>query len=101
MSDNDDILTRLESIIDARLIDGDTESSYTAKLAAGGITRVAQKVGEEGVEVALAAASGAADDELLGEAADLVFHLLVLLRLRGVALDDVRRVLARRHGSSA
>jgi phosphoribosyl-ATP pyrophosphohydrolase/phosphoribosyl-AMP cyclohydrolase len=98
MSDRQDILARLETIIDARLLSGEPEGSYTAQLAAAGLTRVAQKVGEEGVEVALAAATGAGDDELLGEAADLVYHLLVLLRMRGVALDDVRRVLAERHG---
>jgi len=72
------------------------QGSYTTKLFEGGIRRMAQKVGEEGVETALAAV--AQDDEaLLGEAADLVFHLLVTLRARGLGLTDVTRVLAARH----
>jgi phosphoribosyl-ATP pyrophosphohydrolase/phosphoribosyl-AMP cyclohydrolase len=70
--------------------------SYTTKLFEGGIRRIAQKVGEEGVETALAAV--AQDDaELLGEAADLVFHLTVALRARGLGLADVAAVLADRH----
>ncbi len=70
--------------------------SYTTSLFEGGIRRIAQKVGEEGVETALAAV--AQDDEaLLGEAADLVFHLTVLLRARGLGLADVASVLSRRH----
>ncbi|KZC18413.1 bifunctional phosphoribosyl-AMP cyclohydrolase/phosphoribosyl-ATP diphosphatase [Rhodanobacter sp. FW510-R12] len=70
--------------------------SYTTRLFDGGIRRIAQKVGEEGVETALAAV--AQDDaELLGEAADLVFHLTVALRARGLGLADVVRVLADRH----
>ena len=71
--------------------------SYTTRLFEGGIRRIAQKVGEEGVETALAAV--AQDDEaLLGEAADLLYHLVVALRARGLSLDDVRRVLAARRG---
>lgn len=73
------------------------EGSYTTSLFDGGVRRVAQKVGEEGVETALAAV--AQDDaELLGESADLVYHLLVLLRSRGLGLADVERVLRERHG---
>lgn len=70
--------------------------SYTTQLFDGGIRRIAQKVGEEGVETALAAVAQG-DEELLGEAADLVFHLTVLLRDRGLSLADVAAVLARRH----
>ena len=72
--------------------------SYTTKLFEGGARRIAQKVGEEGVETALAAV---AQDEaaLAGEAADLVFHLLVLLRARGLALQDVIDVLRSRHAN--
>ncbi len=71
------------------------EGRYTTRLLAAGVRRVAQKVGEEGVETALAAV--AQDDEaLLGEAADLAYHLLVLLRARGLGLADVERVLADR-----
>ncbi len=64
------------------------EGSYTTRLFEGGVRRIAQKVGEEGVETALAAVAED-DDALLGEAADLVFHLLVLLRARGLGLEDV------------
>ena len=72
------------------------EGSYTTRLFEGGIRRIAQKVGEEGVETALAAV--AQDDEaLLGEASDLLYHLLVLLRARGLSLDDARAVLEKRH----
>ena len=71
--------------------------SYTTSLFEGGVRRCAQKVGEEGVETALAAV--AQDDAaLVGEAADLVFHLMVTLRARGLSLDDVRGELERRHG---
>lgn len=70
--------------------------SYTTRLFEGGIRRIAQKVGEEGVETALAAV--AQDDEaLLGEAADLLYHLQVLLRARGRSLEDAVAVLRDRH----
>jgi phosphoribosyl-ATP pyrophosphohydrolase/phosphoribosyl-AMP cyclohydrolase len=73
--------------------------SYTTRLFEGGVRRIAQKVGEEGVETALAAV--VQDDEaLLGEAADLTYHLLVLLRARGLGLADLERTLAARFGSS-
>lgn len=70
--------------------------SYTTRLFDSGTRRIAQKVGEEGVETALAAVAQD-DDALLGEAADLVFHLTVLLRARGLSLRDVAAVLADRH----
>jgi phosphoribosyl-AMP cyclohydrolase / phosphoribosyl-ATP pyrophosphohydrolase len=70
--------------------------SYTTKLFDGGIRRMAQKVGEEGVETALAAVVQD-DHELLGEAADLIFHLTVVLRARGLSLTDVVALLATRH----
>ncbi|MEO7073241.1 MAG: bifunctional phosphoribosyl-AMP cyclohydrolase/phosphoribosyl-ATP diphosphatase HisIE [Rhodanobacter sp.] len=72
--------------------------SYTTKLFDSGIRRIAQKVGEEGVETALAAVVQG-DAELLGEAADLLFHLTVALRARGLALADVAGVLTKRHAS--
>jgi phosphoribosyl-AMP cyclohydrolase / phosphoribosyl-ATP pyrophosphohydrolase len=75
------------------------KGSYTTRLFDGGIRRIAQKVGEEGVETALAAVVQG-DEELLGEAADLVFHLTVALRARGLSLDEVVRVLAERHRGS-
>jgi len=70
--------------------------SYTTRLFEAGVRGVAQKVGEEGVETALAAVVQS-DEELLGEAGDLVYHLLVLLRARGLGLADVERVLRARH----
>jgi phosphoribosyl-ATP pyrophosphohydrolase/phosphoribosyl-AMP cyclohydrolase len=72
------------------------QGSYTTKLFEGGIRRIAQKVGEEGVETALAAVVQG-DEELLGESADLLFHLTVLLRARGLSLADAVAVLAQRH----
>lgn len=72
--------------------------SYTTKLFDEGIRRIAQKVGEEGVETALAAVVQD-DDALLGESADLVFHLLVLLRARGLSLQDVSSLLQKRHNT--
>ena len=74
--------------------------SYTTKLFDGGIRRMAQKVGEEGVETALAAVAQD-DHELLGEAADLIFHLTVVLRARGLSLSDVVALLARRHAAGS
>ena len=73
----------------------DPAESWTARLLAEGPKRVAQKVGEEGVETALAGAAGP-DEELTAEAADLIYHLLVLLRARGLALEDVLAVLRAR-----
>ncbi len=71
------------------------EGRYTTRLLAGGIRRVAQKVGEEGVETALAAVVED-DAALLGEAADLAYHLLVLLRARGLGFADLDQVLRAR-----
>lgn len=88
-------LAHLESIVTSRLANPDPKS-YTSKLAAEGVKRVAQKIGEEGVEAALAGASGT-DEELAGEAADLLFHLIVLLRVRGMSLADAIAVLEKRH----
>ncbi|HET7269368.1 MAG TPA: bifunctional phosphoribosyl-AMP cyclohydrolase/phosphoribosyl-ATP diphosphatase HisIE [Oleiagrimonas sp.] len=72
------------------------EGSYTTRLFESGTRRIAQKVGEEGVETALAAVAQN-DDELLGESADLVYHLLVLLQARGLGLTDVVAKLRSRH----
>ncbi len=77
--------------------------SYTTRLLDSGVTRIAQKVGEEGVEVAIAAvtaeldADSGARDALLDESADLVYHLLVLLHARGHSLGDLSETLAQRH----
>jgi phosphoribosyl-ATP pyrophosphohydrolase/phosphoribosyl-AMP cyclohydrolase len=89
-------LARLEATIAARA-SADPAESWTARLLAEGVKRVAQKVGEEGVETALAGVSGD-DAELAGEAADLVFHLLVLLRARGMPFSRVLEVLEARAG---
>ena len=88
-------LEELQGIIRQRLADA-PEGSYTAKLAAQGMLKVAQKLGEEGVELALAAA---AQDRarVTAEAADLVYHLLVLLAMRELTLADVVAELERRH----
>lgn len=92
-------LNELEALIAARA-GAAPESSYVARLLAAAPARRAQKVGEEGVEVALAAVSGDRD-ALRGEAADLLFHLLVLLRGAGLELADVVGELAARHRSAA
>jgi phosphoribosyl-AMP cyclohydrolase / phosphoribosyl-ATP pyrophosphohydrolase len=88
-------LTKLESVIAQRVAQR-PEGSYTAKLWADGVTRMAQKVGEEGVEVALAAATQD-DDRLIGESADLLFHLALLLKSRGLSLGAAVEELERRH----
>jgi phosphoribosyl-AMP cyclohydrolase / phosphoribosyl-ATP pyrophosphohydrolase len=88
-------LNRLEALI-AERADADPASSYVAKLLCAPVARRAQKVGEEGVEVALAAVAGDAA-ALRSEAADLLFHLLVLLRGADAGLADVIGELARRH----
>lgn len=90
-------LARLEGTIAARA-SADPESSWTARLLAQGVKRVAQKVGEEGVETALAAVAGD-DAELAGEAADLIYHLLVVLYARGLSLEAVLQVLRTRAGA--
>jgi phosphoribosyl-ATP pyrophosphohydrolase/phosphoribosyl-AMP cyclohydrolase len=88
-------LAKLEGVIAHRAAEK-PDASYTAKLLAKGINKVAQKVGEEGVETALAGA-GESDDKLVEESADLLFHLLVLLRARGIALAQVVQKLESRH----
>ncbi|WP_370235773.1 bifunctional phosphoribosyl-AMP cyclohydrolase/phosphoribosyl-ATP diphosphatase HisIE, partial [Brevundimonas sp.] len=80
-------LGRLEATIDQRT-SADPESSWTARLMAEGPKRAAQKVGEEGVEVALAGAAGDTE-ELANEAADLIYHLFVLLKTRHMVFQDV------------
>jgi len=88
-------LSTLEGVIAKRAAE-QPEGSYTARLFAQGPRRIAQKVGEEGVEVALAAVTEP-DDKLVGESADLIFHLLVLLKKRGLSLEQVVAELQRRH----
>jgi phosphoribosyl-AMP cyclohydrolase / phosphoribosyl-ATP pyrophosphohydrolase len=76
----------------------DPETSYTAKLLSQGIERIAQKVGEEGVETAIAAVVPSLRSALAGEAADLLYHLLVLLEASGIDPDEIGKELLRRHG---
>ncbi len=91
-----DVLGDLDTLIARREVEMPV-GSYTTKLFESGIKRIAQKVGEEGLETALAAV--VEDDEaLLGEASDLIYHLIVLLRARGLSLDEVKRTLATRRG---
>jgi phosphoribosyl-ATP pyrophosphohydrolase/phosphoribosyl-AMP cyclohydrolase len=87
-------LARLEQTVADRAA-ADPADSWTARLLAGGVKRIAQKVGEEGVETALAGVAGP-DSELAAEAADLVYHLMVLLRARHMVFQDVLDVLAQR-----
>ena len=88
-------LTQLEGVISQRS-DDRPAGSYTTKLLDDGIKRIAQKVGEEGVETALAAVSGD-DKELLNESADLLYHLFVLLCARKLELGSLIEVLKSRH----
>lgn len=92
-------LARLEAVI-AERAKAEAETSYTARLLGEGVRRIAQKVGEEGVETALAAVGGA-DEEVTAEAADLIYHLLVLLRARGLSAASVLDVLRARTRSQA
>jgi len=88
-------LSQLEHVIASRKMNAQ-EGSYTAQLFAKGTTKIAQKVGEEGVEVALAAVAETKED-LLGECADLFYHTLVLLQDKNIELSEVMQVLQSRH----
>lgn len=88
-------LAELEALV-ARRDQERPQGSYTTRLLEGGVRRIAQKVGEEGVETALAAVAQG-DAELAGESADLLYHLIVLLRARGLSLADALQVLQERH----
>jgi phosphoribosyl-AMP cyclohydrolase / phosphoribosyl-ATP pyrophosphohydrolase len=90
-------LSKLEAVIAQRIAQR-PEGSYTAKLWSDGVTRMAQKVGEEGVEVALAAVTQD-NDRLVGESADLLFHLALLLKSRSLSLGDVVTELEKRHAA--
>jgi phosphoribosyl-ATP pyrophosphohydrolase/phosphoribosyl-AMP cyclohydrolase len=89
-------LHALENVIQSRK-GAAPESSYTARLYASGMPKIAQKVGEEAVETVIEALGGT-DERLLSESADLLYHLLVLLSARGLSLSDVEAVLRGRHG---
>ena len=95
MSTDLSFLSQLEEIIQSR-IDNPVADSYVSQLVASGEKRVAQKVGEEAVELSLAAVAGNSQEQL-DEAADLVFHLLVLLRTKSLSLQQVTSTLQQRH----
>lgn len=94
----DDPLDALDALIRSRK-GSEPGASYTAQLFADGRARIAKKVGEEATETVIAA-MGSDTTALTAEAADLVYHLLVLLADAGLALDDVRAEIARRSGTS-
>lgn len=93
-----DTLSRLEATIAQRLT-ASPEESYVAKLHAKGLKKIAQKLGEEATEAVIAALAGD-EAELVGEAADVIFHLMVLLAEKGVRLEQVLAELDRREGTS-
>ncbi|HVM25730.1 MAG TPA: bifunctional phosphoribosyl-AMP cyclohydrolase/phosphoribosyl-ATP diphosphatase HisIE [Candidatus Limnocylindrales bacterium] len=92
-------LAALERVIAERRREADPAASYTARLLAGGARRPAEKVTEEAGELSAAALAGT-DDEVVSEAADLAYHLLVLLSARRIGLERVEAELARRHGTT-
>ncbi|NNJ88905.1 MAG: bifunctional phosphoribosyl-AMP cyclohydrolase/phosphoribosyl-ATP diphosphatase HisIE [Eudoraea sp.] len=89
-------LTRLEGVIAERHSNAASDKSYVASLFEKGINKIAQKVGEEAVEVVIEA-KDTNEERFLNEGADLLFHYLILLRAKGVVLDDVVKVLEQRH----
>ena len=93
-----DTLSKLEAAIAARR-SADPSASYVARLHAKGLPKITQKLGEEAVETVIAALAGSRE-ELVGEAADLLFHLLVVLSAKDVPLADVLAELDRREGTS-
>lgn len=88
-------LKQLEQLLEAKK-QVQPDKSYTASLYAEGVKRIAQKVGEEGVETALAAVAGD-DNELINESSDLLYHLLVLLKAKALSLTDIVECLEMRH----
>ena len=98
MDTRPDTLARLEQVIAERK-DASPDTSYVAMLNSKGIEKIAQKLGEEATEAVIASLSGSRE-ELVGEAADVIFHLLVLLQARRITLDEVLDELDRREGTS-
>jgi phosphoribosyl-ATP pyrophosphohydrolase/phosphoribosyl-AMP cyclohydrolase len=92
---NQNFINELERIIDDRYTNP-VEGSYVNKLRGKGLNKIAQKVGEEGVETVIAALAETETD-LINEASDLVFHLLVLLREKNLTLDTIAKNLEQRH----
>ena len=89
-------LSQLETVIKNRRENADEETSYVASLFKKGINKIAQKVGEEAVEVVIEA-KDSNDDLFLEESADLLFHYLILLQAKGFKLEDITKVLKKRH----
>ena len=98
METRSDILARLEATIVERL-GASPDASYVASLHKRGLPVIARKLGEEATEAVVAALSGERE-ELVGEAADVIFHLLVLLAEKDISLDEVLAELDRREGTS-
>jgi len=90
-----DFLVQLEQVIEQRKT-ADPDSSYVASLFSKGINKIAQKVGEEAVETVIEAKDNN-DDLFIGEAADLLFHYLILLQAKGFSLSDITKELEKRH----
>ena len=92
---NQNFIFELENIITDRY-ENPVESSYINKMRSKGLNKIAQKVGEEGVETVIAALAES-EEELIGEASDLVFHLLFLLKEKGLSIQDIAKNLEKRH----
>jgi phosphoribosyl-ATP pyrophosphohydrolase len=97
MNSDDAVLERMYRLIESRK-DTDPETSYTARLFTKGSHKIAQKLGEEGVEAAIAAVAEG-HDRLVRESADVIYHLLVLWVAKGVAIGEVWTELERRFGA--
>jgi phosphoribosyl-ATP pyrophosphohydrolase/phosphoribosyl-AMP cyclohydrolase len=95
VNESNDFLKKLESIIESRK-SGSDDASYVKTLLAKGVNKVAQKVGEEAVELVIEAMRNENED-FLNEAADLLFHYLLLLNSKGYNLDDIKAILQQRH----
>ncbi len=92
-------LSKLEEVIKSRREAADSEKSYVASLFKKGINKIAQKVGEEAVEIVIEAKDNN-DDLFLNEGADLLFHYLILLQAKGFVLNDVVKILEGRNSKS-
>jgi len=92
---NQNFIFELEDIINDRY-ENPVEGSYINKMRNKGLNKIAQKVGEEGVETVIAALAES-EEELIGEASDLVFHLLFLLKEKGLSIQDIAKNLEKRH----
>ena len=92
---NQNFIFELENIITDRY-ENPVEGSYINKMRSKGLNKIAQKVGEEGVETVIAALAETEED-LIGEASDLVFHLLFLLKEKGLSIQDIAKNLEKRH----